>query len=155
MCRDFFFTNDFTMFFLSKIEVYKKSILYELEKKIFFTGKNDDYTLNYHAYKDGKSLYCMSNRDILIWDLKSGERKYILEHSCNITDARTVDFKTMVTITEDKVVYLWDMTRPEKRGHKEKFNIGNNVWWVESVLHYLISYFTEHCFAKIIVKQHK
>lgn len=36
MCRDFFFTNDFTMFFLSKIEVYKKSILYELEKKIIF-----------------------------------------------------------------------------------------------------------------------
>lgn len=91
-------------------------------------GKNDDYTLNYHAFKDGKSLYCMSNRDILIWDLKTGARKYILEHSCNITDAKTVDFKTMVTITEDKVVYLWDMTRPEKRGHKEKFNIGNNVW---------------------------
>lgn len=104
--------------------------LYVNFKMIFFIGKNDDYTLNYHAFKDGKSLYCMSNRDILIWDLKTGARKYILEHSCNITDAKTVDFKTMVTITEDKVVYLWDMTRPEKRGHKEKFNIGNNVWYI-------------------------
>ncbi|XP_022342057.2 NACHT and WD repeat domain-containing protein 2-like isoform X2 [Crassostrea virginica] len=91
-------------------------------------GEGEDYTLNYHVSKDGKSLYCVSNRDVLIWDLKTGKRKYTLEHSCNVTDARTVDFRTMVTITEDKVVYLWDMTRPEKRGHKDKFNIGHNVW---------------------------
>ncbi|XP_062592194.1 NACHT and WD repeat domain-containing protein 2-like [Saccostrea cucullata] len=91
-------------------------------------GSGDDYTLNYHVSKDGKSLYCVSNRDIVIWDLKSGERKYTLQHSCYVTDARTVDFRTMVTITEDKVVYVWDMTRPEKRGHKEKFNVGQNVW---------------------------
>ena len=39
-----------------------------------------------------------------------------------------------MTITEDKVVYLWDMTRPEKRGHKDKFNIGHNVWSVNSTI---------------------
>ena len=111
-----------------------------LKLNIFlYSGEGEDYTLNYHVSKDGKSLYCVSNRDVLIWDLKTGKRKYTLEHSCNVTDARTVDFRTMVTITEDKVVYLWDMTRPEKRGHKDKFNIGHNVWSVNSTIKNLLT----------------
>ncbi|XP_061197445.1 NACHT and WD repeat domain-containing protein 2-like [Saccostrea echinata] len=111
------FTNDLH---IADINTLKDNKVYK--------GNEDDYTLNYHVSKDGKSLYCVSNRDILIWDLKSGERKYTLQHSCYVIDARTVDFRTMVTITEDKVVYVWDMTRPEKKGHKEKFNVGHNVW---------------------------
>lgn len=108
----------------NKISLKKKKVKYI----IYFVGKDDDYTLNYHVSKDGKSLYCVSNRDILIWDLKTGKRKYTLEHSCYVTDAKTVDFRTMVTITEDKVVYVWDMTRPEKKRHEEIYNIGHNVW---------------------------
>lgn len=72
----------------------------------------------------------MFNRDILIWDLKMGVWKYILEYFCNIMDVKIVDFKIMVIIIEDKVVYLWDMICLEKRGYKEKFNIGNNVWYI-------------------------
>jgi WD40 repeat protein len=63
---------------------------------------------NVHVTPDGKQLYFNKDLDVLVWDLASGESTLELHHSVDIIDVMSVDWKTVVTISHDAVLRIWD-----------------------------------------------
>jgi WD40 repeat protein len=90
-----------------------------------------------HVTPDGKHLYFDNDLDVRVRDLASGESTLELHHSVNITDIMSVDWKTVVTISGDAVLRIWDRTRDVGRapnttdvkglGHMVKYVSGHDV----------------------------
>jgi hypothetical protein len=70
---------------------------------------------NVHVTPDDKQFYFNKELDVLVLDLASGESTLELHHSVNITDVMSVDWKTVVTISHDAVLRIWDRTRDVAR----------------------------------------
>lgn len=82
---------------------------------IFCTDEPYEEISNFHVTKDGKCLYFPCYRDVIMIDLKEEEEtKKFRSHPDSITDVQIFSNDKAISITQDSIVRIWDMTESDK-----------------------------------------
>ena len=82
---------------------------------VFYTDDPYEEISNFHVTKDGKCLYFPCYRDVIMIDLKNEtETKKFRSHPDSITDVQIFSNDKAVSITQDSIVRIWDMTESVK-----------------------------------------
>ncbi|XP_052281860.1 NACHT domain- and WD repeat-containing protein 1-like [Dreissena polymorpha] len=71
------------------------------------------YSMNYSS--DGRYIYYTSRFSVVFVNSATLQEEDCLEHKIALLDARTVDMFTVVTITKDNNLRVWDRSRDKKR----------------------------------------
>ncbi|XP_052105636.1 NACHT domain- and WD repeat-containing protein 1-like isoform X2 [Mytilus californianus] len=76
---------------------------------------------NFHVTRDGKYLYFPCYREVIMINLKEEtETRKFRSHPDSITDVYIYSDDRAVTITQDPIVRLWDMSETNKASDKDK-----------------------------------
>ncbi|KAL4236659.1 hypothetical protein ACF0H5_005044 [Mactra antiquata] len=81
------------------------------KKTNIIRGNPNEYMRSLKQSNDGKSLYFVKGSNVHFLDIKTSKASAELKHSVDVTDACTVDMKTVVTTSEDSNVRVWDRTK--------------------------------------------
>ncbi|KAK7479964.1 hypothetical protein BaRGS_00028791, partial [Batillaria attramentaria] len=87
-----------------------------LETVKIYKGKQADFSEKFRVTPDGLHLYHPNRRAVRVWDLQKAQSASCLLHNNSITEVVTVDMRTFVTIADDRLIRIWDISRGLSEG---------------------------------------
>ncbi|XP_061173439.1 uncharacterized protein LOC133182609 [Saccostrea echinata] len=81
----------------------------------FIEGDRKDFTLGQFVLSpDGTELFYQVGQNVCTWNLKEEKFKWTFLHPGYVLGLASTDWKTMVTISNDPILRVWDLTKKMK-----------------------------------------